>query len=329
MNDGTIFAFQQMMTTVSNGMAGKMIPSIVNVSYIIMMISLMLGVYEAYARGGDTRALAGTVMKFIVVAFIIGNWTTFFGDLNSGFNAIAQHIDDSYGAGDLITDWKNLLVVNWNNNGYSSIWNIITGGGAAIVNSLEIAIAYLVFPIAAQLFTLIYVFWGAVLFAVGPLVLALAPSRMINGTAKFYAQNLIVWNCWAVLYAVFACLITAVNGKDLSTSGPFNWGNIVGAQTQVYIGLTSIIYAICILLIPIMAMAVLKGEFSGVAGAFMSLISVSTQVTKAATSAAKAARAGKGGASGASKSSTPQGGSGGGTYQSRPPSPTPPRATVP
>ena len=321
------FEFQTMMTTVANGMSGNMIPAIVNVAYIFMIISLMLGVYEAYARGGDTKGLAGTVMKFIVVAFIIGNWSTFFGDLNSGFNLIAQQIDNSYGAGDLLKDWGNLLVTNWNNNGYTSIWNLISGG-AAIVNSLEIAVAYMVFPIATQLFTLIYIFWGAVLYAVGPLVLALAPSRMINGTAKFYAQNLFVWNCWAVLYAVFACLITAVNGKDLTTS-PFFSGTITGAQTQVFIGLTSIIYSVCILLIPLIAMAVLKGEFGGVAGAFMSLISVGTQVSRAASNAARAAKSGRGGSGNSQNASAPQGGSGGGTYQSRPPNPTPPRATVP
>ena len=115
--DPGIFEFQTMMTTVANGMSGKMIPAIVNVAYIFMIISLMLGVYEAYARGGDTKGLAGTVMKFIVVAFIIGNWTTFFADLNSGFNTIAQQIDNSYGAGDLLKDWGALLTTNWNNSG--------------------------------------------------------------------------------------------------------------------------------------------------------------------------------------------------------------------
>ena len=181
--DPTIFEFQTMMTTVMNGMASKMIPAIQNVSYVLMIISLMLGVYEAYVKGGDTKALAGTVMKYIVVAFIVGNWNTFFTDLNSGFNTIAQYIDNSYGAGDLLKDWQTQLSVNWTDNGYTSIWNMIVSGGAAIVNSLEIAIAYMIFPIAGQIFTLIYIFWGAVVYAVGPLVLALALSRMIKGTS--------------------------------------------------------------------------------------------------------------------------------------------------
>ena len=174
------------------------------------------------------------------------------------------------------------------NNGYTSIWNMISGGGAAIVNSLEIAIAYLVFPIAAQLFTLIYIFWGAVLYAVGPLVLALAPSRMINGTAKFYAQNLIVWNCWAVLYAVFACLITAVNGKDLTTS-PFFSGSDRGCADA---GLDWADQHHLLDLHPAHpddCHVRPERRIRRRRGCLMSLISVGTQVTQAATSAAKAA----------------------------------------
>lgn len=321
--DSGIFEFQTMMQTVMSGMASKMIPAIQNVSYVVMIIALMLGVYEAFVKGGDTKALAGTVMKYIVVAFIVGNWTTFFTDLNSGFNTIAQYIDDSYGAGDLLKDWHTQLSVNWTDNGYTSIWNMIVSGGAAIVNSLEIAIAYMIFPIAQQVFTLIYIFWGAVVYAVGPLVLALAPSRMINGTAKFYAHNLVVWNCWAVVYAVFACLITAVNGKDI-TSSPFFSGAVTGAQTQIWIGLTSILYSLCILLIPLIAMYVLKAEFSGVASSLMTLISAGNQASRLASNIA-----GKSASAGAKSAGVAQGGSGGGTYTSRPPNATPPRATYP
>ncbi|MGB8481899.1 MAG: hypothetical protein WCE63_24125 [Acidobacteriaceae bacterium] len=321
--DGSIFEFQTMMQTVLNGMAGNMIPAIQTVSYVLMVICLLLGIYEAYARGGDTRQLAATVFKYVVVAFVVGNWTTFFTDLMNGFNGIAQFIDNSYGAGDLMVDWGKQLSSNWNNSGYTSIWNIITSGGAAIVNSLEIMLAYLIFPLAVQIFTLIYIFWGAVVFAVGPLVLALAPSRMVNSVAKFYMQNLVVWNCWTVVYAIFACLITAVNGKSMTTS-PFFANSITGAQTQIWIGLTSIIYSICILIIPLIAFFVLKAEFGGVAGALGGLVATVNQATRLAS-----VGAGKGRASSGSSQGN-QGGMGGGAYRnlSRPPDDTPARATT-
>lgn len=324
--DSSIFEFQTMMQTVQAGMAGNMIPALQTVSYVLMVICLLLGIYEAFAEGGDTRQLAATVFKYVVVAFIVGNWTRFFIDLNSGFNQIAQYIDNSYGAGDLMKDWGKQLSINWNSNGYTSIWNIITNGGAAIVNSLEIAIAYIIFPVAVQIFTLVYIFWGAVVYAVGPLVLALSPSRMVNSVAKFYMQNLIVWNCWAIVYAVFACLITAVNGTDITTS-PFFANSVAGAQTQIWIGLTSILYSICILLIPVIAFFVLKAEFGPVAGALLGLLATTNQVTRLAGNAA--GRAGGGG--GAGKATSSQGGVGSGTYRnlSVPPPNTPPRATAP
>ncbi len=326
--DSSIFVFQTMMQTVQSGLAGKMIPALQNVSYVLMVMFLVLGIYEAYAKGGDTRQLTATVFKYIVVAFVVGNWTTFFTDTMSGFNQIAQYIDNSYGGGDLMKDWGKQLSDNWNSNGYGSVWNMITSGGAAIVNSLEVAIAYIIFPLAVQIFTLIYIFWGAVVYAVGPLVLALAPSRMLNSVAKFYVQNLIVWNCWAIVYAIFACLITAVNGKDM-TASPFFANSVTGAQTQIWIGLTSILYAICILLIPVIAFFVLKAEFGGVGGALVGIMATVNQASRLA-GGASSTKAGSAGA-GRSTNQSAQGGMGGGTYRnlSTPPPNTPPRQTTP
>jgi hypothetical protein len=325
--DASIFEFQTMMQTVQAGMAGKMIPALQTVSYVLMVICLLLGIYESFAKGGDTRQLTATVFKYVVVAFVVGNWTTFFTDLMTGFNQIAQYIDNSYGGGDLMKDWGSSLSLNWSSSGYTSIWNIITSGGAAIVNALEIGIAYIIFPVAVQIFTLIYIFWGAVVYAVGPLVLALAPSRMVNSVAKFYMQNLIVWNCWAIVYAIFACLITAVNGKDMTTS-PFFANSVAGAQTQIWIGLTSILYSICILLIPVIAFFVLKAEFGAVGGALLGLVAATNQVTRLTGNAAGRAA---GGAAKTATSASSQGGMGGGTYRnlSVPPPNTPPRATTP
>jgi hypothetical protein len=285
--NGAIFQYQNMMMTVVQGMASGLIPALQTVSYIIMLACLVLGIYEAYAKGGDTRQLAATVMKYVVVAFVVGNWTAFFSDLTTGFNQIAQYIDNSYGAGDLAASWANQLSSSFSQGGYTNWWNIINDGAAAIVNSLEIAISYIIFPIAIQIFTLIYTFWGAVVFAMGPLVLAVAPSQSINSTAKFYAVNLVMWNCWTIIYAVFACLITAVHGNDLNAmmnGGPFfNGGMIPGSQPIAMIGLTSILYSVCILLIPLIAGFVLKAEFRGVGGSLIGMVLSAMQVTRFAS----------------------------------------------
>jgi hypothetical protein len=130
--DASVFEFQTMMQTVLNTMAGKTTPAIQTVSYVIMVICLLLGIYESFAKGGDTRQLAATVFKYIVVASVVGNWTTFFTDLMSGFNSIAQYIDDSGGGGDLMKDWGFQLSFNWSNNGYWRVTSSLDGSGSIL-----------------------------------------------------------------------------------------------------------------------------------------------------------------------------------------------------
>ena len=81
-----IFEFQSMLTSAVNGISGSLLGTEQSVSYVLMTICLVLGVYEAYTRGGDLRSLAGTFLKYTVAAFLIGNWTAFFSDLYGSFN---------------------------------------------------------------------------------------------------------------------------------------------------------------------------------------------------------------------------------------------------
>jgi hypothetical protein len=215
MNPG-IFEFQSMMTSVVNGISGSLLTAVQSVAYILMTICLVLGIYEAYVKGGDIRSLAATFLKYAVAAFVIGYWSNFFSDLFTGFNQIANTIDGSYGAGDLAANWLKGLKALWASQGYDSIFNGIAFSPSAILTVLEIFLAYVIYPIAVQIFALIYTFWGSCLFAMGPLVMALAPSAVVNSLTKYYTLNLAVWNAWTVIYAVFACLITAIHGNDVN-----------------------------------------------------------------------------------------------------------------
>ena len=103
----SIFQFQAMLVAVVNAISGSMLSTERTVAYVLMTICLVLGVYEAYARGGDIRSLAGAFLKYIVAAFVIGYWTNFFSDAFTGFNQLANSIDNSFGAGDLLKDWTD------------------------------------------------------------------------------------------------------------------------------------------------------------------------------------------------------------------------------
>ena len=348
MNPG-IFEFQSMMTSVVSGISGSLLTAVQGVAYVLMTICLVLGIYEAYVKGGDIRSLAATFLKYAVAAFVIGYWSNFFSDVFTGFNQIAGTIDNSFGAGDLAATWLNGLKTLWTSQGYDSIFNGIAFSPSAILTVLEIFLAYVIYPIAVQIFALIYTFWGSCLFAMGPLVIALAPSAAVNSLTKYYALNLAVWNAWTVIYAVFACLITAIHGNDVNAVVN---GNLTafGLASQQFgalgggiemVGLISIIYAICILLIPMVAAFILRGQFTAVGvGVGMAVSRITGGGIQGAKmggafagplGAAGGAVAGAGlGLLGVSTGSVfymgagnrgvgPQGGSGGGTYSTPPP----------
>jgi len=292
-----IFEFQSMLISVVNNISGTLLSAEQSVAYVLMTICLALGIYEAYVRGGDVRSLAGTFLKYTVAAFLIGYWSNVFSDTFTGFNQIASSIDNSFGAGDLISNWKQQLQHLFQMNGYDKIFTSIPWTPSALLTLFEIALAYIVYPIATQIFALIYTFWGSCLFAMGPFVIALAPSSMINSLTKYYALNLGVWNAWTVIYAVFGSLITAIHANDVNTIINGNLGSF-GFGTAEFgaldggiemIGFVSIIYAICILLIPMIAAFVLRGQFSAVGAGISMLVS---RVVNGGVSGARAGSAG-------------------------------------
>ncbi len=276
-----VFEFQTMLISVVNNISGTLLSAEQSVAYVLMTISLVLGIYEAYARGGDVRSLAGTFLKYAVAAFLIGYWSNVFSDTFTGFNQMASSIDNSFGAQDLIASWKTQLEALFTQNGYNKIFTSIPWTPSALLTLFEIALAYIVFPIATQIFALIYTFWGSCLFAIGPFVIALAPSSTINSLTKYYALNLGVWNAWTVIYAVFGSLITAIHANDVNAIVNGNLGSF-GFGTAEFgaldggiemIGFVSIIYALCILLIPMVAAFILRGQFSAVGAGISMLIS--------------------------------------------------------
>ncbi|MFP5229066.1 MAG: hypothetical protein ACLGXA_15725, partial [Acidobacteriota bacterium] len=159
-----IFEFQTMLTSAVNGISGSILGTEQSVSYVLMTICLVLGVYEAYTKGGDLRSLAGTLLKYAVAAFLIGNWTTFFSDAYSGFNQLASTIDSAYGAVDLAKNWQLQLEALFTHNGYDAMFKAIPWTPSALITLLEIVLAYIIYPIAVQIFALIYTFWGTCLF---------------------------------------------------------------------------------------------------------------------------------------------------------------------
>jgi hypothetical protein len=154
------------------------------------------------------------------------------------------------------------------------------------------------------------------------LVLALLPIAGVGQLAKTYATNVMIWNAWGILYALFGALITAVNANRINDLTDF-MGFFTGNLDSTMLGLISIIYALSMMLIPFIAKRIVSGDVGATAYSVVraGAIAAGTAVAAAAGFAAGAgagapvgaaagagasASATSGGAAAASSSSAPR-----------------------
>jgi hypothetical protein len=128
------------------------------------------------------------------------------------FNGVADGIYNLSGGVDLIKAWGNSLSQAWQTNPdwFSSLWNLVTGGISAIVAGLITLVGYLILPFTYTLFTLFYALYGSILYVVGPFVLALIPSRGLGQLGRTYFVNMMIFQCWGLLYAILQSLMSAL-----------------------------------------------------------------------------------------------------------------------
>jgi hypothetical protein len=78
---------------------------------------------------------------------------------------------------------------------------------------------------------------------------------------KSYAVNVMIWNAWGILYAVFGALITAIQVNQVNNIlGNGFLGFLKGTGDSVILGLVSIFYALAIALIPLIAKRIISGD---------------------------------------------------------------------
>jgi hypothetical protein len=227
-----------------------------------------------------------------------------FRGVNGSFNTVANFIGSSSGAGDMFQSWMGQLQQQFTNNPSLTLTDIITGDAAATITVVLLVVAYLLYALAMIVFCFFNTLFGAVLYVVGPLVLALIPIPGVGQLGKSYAVNVMIWNAWGILYAVFGALITAIQVNQVNNIlGNGFLGFLKGAGDSVMLGLVSIFYALAIALIPFIAKRIISGDVGSTAFALV----------RAGGVAAGAALAGVSGfAAGASSASTGAAASGGG-----------------
>jgi len=257
-----VFYFQQLLNTALAGIDGTaIVPTVTSVSVAILLIGFLIGLYQAAFRGGDLQALAVTAVKYLVVAIIVANWASLFRSVNGSFNSVANSIGSSSGAGDIFQSWMGQLQQQFANNPSLTLTDLITGDAASTITVVLLVVAYLLYALAMIVFCFFYTLFGAVLYVFGPLVLALIPMSGVGQLGKAYAINVMIWNAWGVLYAVFGALITAIHVNQVNdVLGNGFLGFLKGTGDSVMLGLVSIFYALAIALIPFIAKRVIAGD---------------------------------------------------------------------
>ena len=281
-----MFYFQQLLNTALAGIDGTAIISTVTTfAFAILLIGFLIGLYQAAFRGGDLQALAGTAVKYLVVAMIVSNWAAVFRGVNGSFNTLANFIGSSSGAGDMFQSWMGQLQQQFANNPSLTLTDIITGDAAATITVVLLVVAYLLYALAMIVFCFFYTLFGAVLYVVGPLVLALIPISGVGQLGKVYAVNVMIWNAWGILYAVFGALITAIQVNQVNNIlGNGFLGFLKGTGDSVMLGLVSIFYALAIALIPLITKRIISGDVGSTAFALVKAGSVAAGAALAGVS---------------------------------------------
>jgi hypothetical protein len=266
------FYFEQVLQTALNGIDQNVTGPVLQLAGVILILSLLYAVYEAYSNGGDVRALGVAGIKYLVLGLVFLNYQQAFRSVNGMFNGVADYIYNTNGIGDVIQNWLNSVSAYVGQQGLSSFWTLVTGAISGLLDVLLILVGLIILPVSYTLFTLAYVMYGSILYLVGPFVLALWPSRAMGQLSRTYFVNLMIFQSWGLLYAILQVLITALqmNSVNAVLGGNGVLNAFVGSSQMILLGAVSVLFSIAIMLIPFIASRLVRGEVGSTVFALVS-----------------------------------------------------------
>jgi hypothetical protein len=256
------FYFEQVLQTALNGIDQNVTSPVLQIAGVILILSLLYAVCEAYSNGGDVRALGVAGIKYLVLGLVFLNYQSAFRSVNGMFNSVADFIYSTNGIGDVIQSWLNSVSAYIGQQGSSSFWTLVTGAISGLLDVILILVGLVILPVSYTLFTLAYAMYGSILYLIGPFVLALWPSRIMGQLSRTYFVNLMIFQSWGLLYAILQVLITALQMNSINSvlNGNGVLNAFVGSSQMVLLGAVSILFSIAIALIPFIASRIVRGE---------------------------------------------------------------------
>src|SRR5271155_2356949 len=297
--------FERFLTQAISGINSTSITSgMQNAAYVVLLVGFLWQMYQSALHGGDVRGLGTNLMKYVVTAVVVMNYSAIFTTVNTGFVNAGNWVSNASGFGNLLDNWKTDLQTQFNQVGFQKLWGLVTGDFPGLLDAILIIVAYLLYPIVIVIFGFFYIFYGSVLYIFGPIVIALMPLGATNRIAKSYAENVFIWNAWPILYGGFGALLSAVQMGQVGQM--LNQNNFLGGlgnlEGSFLIGAASIIYSLAIAIIPFIAKRIVSGDVGSTAAAMIGAAVTALSVGAAAVEgvAAGATAGGRGGTAGTS-----------------------------
>ena len=292
-----MFYYEQMFNTALSGiMSAGLMSSVLTVAYGILLASLLFSAYEAWTKGGDVRALGVAGVKYLALGALFMNdgavYERVFRDVLGAFNQIS-HTMAGAGPTDVFKGWANDIYVQGNLS--TTFLNLVTGSIPGLLSALLLLIAMIVYPVAYALFAVFYSLYGTILFVTGPLVLALMPSFGLGSLARRYAINVMIFGAWGLIYGIFCRLAIAINVNSMAALRSANSfaGVLAGASQEILLAVASILFSVCILLIPVLAKRIVEGDLGG---SMLTVLGAATTMAQSLMSIAAGASGGMQGA---------------------------------
>ena len=307
--------FERFLTEAISGINSTSITSgMQNAAYVVLLVGFLWQMYQAALHGGDVRGLGTSLIKYIVTALVVMNYSAIFTTVNTGFVNAGNWVGNASGFGNLLDNWKTDLQTQFNQAGSQKLWGLVTGDIPGLIDASLIIVAYLLYPFVIAIFGFFYIFYGSVLYIFGPIVIALMPLGATNRIAKAYVENLFIWNSWPILYGGFGALLGAVQMGQISQMLSQNnfLGGLGNLEGSILIGIASIIYSLAIAVIPFIAKRIVSGDVGSTAGALIgaavtALTVGAAGVEGAVAGATAAGTGGTGSAAGGSAAATSTG----------------------
>jgi hypothetical protein len=257
------FYFEQLLRTGLNGIDQQGITAaVLQIAGVILILSLLWAVYEAYSNGGDVRLLGVAAVKYLILGLVFANYQNAFRAVNGMFNGVADGIYNLSGGMDVIKAWGNSMSQAWSANPTwsSTLWGLVTGGISVAIGAVIAVIGYLLLPFTYTLFTLFYALYGSILYVIGPFVLALIPSRGLGQLGRTFFVNMMIFQAWGLLYAILQALMSALQITDpMQFTGSF-LNAFSGSSQVIVMSLASVLLSIMIALIPFIASRIVRGD---------------------------------------------------------------------